>query len=271
MEAPLDVTSGGGAEALPRPSLPQRDRLAVSLALAGLTALAWIYLVVSASAMAGATGSAEMAGMRPWGLTDALLVFLMWAVMMVGMMVPSVAPTTMVYAAVVRKAAREGGFVAPTATFVAGYVCMWTLFSALATLAQWGLESAALLSPMMVATSPALGAGLLIAAGVYQITPAKAACLRHCRSPAHFISEHWRADTSGALRMGFEHGAFCLGCCWLLMGLLFVGGVMNLLWVALIAGFVLAEKLMPHGRMAGVLSGGAMILVGLGLLATWLR
>lgn len=124
---------------------------------------------------------------------------------------------------------------------------------------------------MMVATSPALGAGLLIAAGVYQITPAKAACLRHCRSPAHFISEHWRADTSGALRMGFEHGAFCLGCCWLLMGLLFVGGVMNLLWVALIAGFVLAEKLMPHGRMAGVLSGGAMILVGLGLLATWLR
>jgi len=202
---------------------------------------------------------------------DAFLVFLMWAVMMVGMMVPSVAPTTMVYAAVARKAARQGSIVAPTATFVAGYVFMWTLFSALATLAQWGLESAALLSPMMVATSPALGAGLLIAAGVYQITPAKAACLRRCRSPAHFISEHWRAGTLGALRMGVEHGAFCLGCCWLLMGLLFVGGVMNLLWITVIAGFVLVEKLMPHGRVAGVLSGGAMILVGLGLLATWLR
>lgn len=262
---------GGGGASLAIPSLAGRDRAAIVVSLLGMTGLAWLYLIVGAAAMTGGSGSMDLAVLRPWSVMDAFLVFLMWSVMMVGMMVPSVAPTTMIYAAVARKAAREGSIVAPTATFVAGYVFMWTLFSALATLAQWGLESAALLSPMMVATSPALGAGLLIAAGVYQITPAKAACVRHCRSPAHFISEHWRAGTSGALRMGVEHGAFCLGCCWLLMGLLFLGGVMNLLWIALIAGFVLVEKLIPHGRMAGRLSGGAMILVGLGLLATWLR
>ncbi|GMR12819.1 MAG: DUF2182 domain-containing protein [Gemmatimonadota bacterium] len=259
----------GGSAALP--SLAGRDRAAILVALVGVTGLAWLYLVVTAAAMTGGSGSMDMVALRPWSLADAFLVFLMWAVMMVGMMVPSVAPTTMVYAAVARKAAREGSIVASTATFVAGYVFMWTLFSGLATLAQWGLETAALVSPLMVATSPALGAGLLIGAGLYQITPAKAVCLRKCRSPVHFISEHWRIGASGALRMGFELGAFCLGCCWLLMALLFVGGVMNLLWIALIAGFVLVEKLLPHGRLAGQISGGAMILVGVGLLATWLR
>ncbi len=266
----MGVTPGRGEGSPALPALTGRDRAAILVSLVGMTVLAWLYLIRTAAAMTSGSGPMDMAALRGWSPMDAFLVFLMWAVMMVGMMVPSVAPTTMVYAAVVRKAAREGSVVAPTATFVAGYLFMWTLFSALATLAQWGLESAALLSPMMVATSPALGAGLLIAAGVYQITPAKAACLRHCRSPAHFISEHWRAGTLGALRMGVEHGAFCLGCCWLLMGLLFVGGVMNLLWIAVIAGFVLAEKLMPHGRMAGRLTGGVMILVGVGLLAGWL-
>jgi predicted metal-binding membrane protein len=248
--------------------VPRRDRIAILLSLAGVTALAWVYLFRTAGGMTD-TDPMNMVQMHAWGLTDFLLVLLMWAIMMVGMMVPTAAPMTMVYAAVARKATKEGSTVAPTATFVAGYIATWTLFSVVATVAQWGLDRAALLSPMMVTTSPKVGAALLIAAGVYQLTPAKTACLRHCRSPAHFISEQWRPGITGAFRMGSEHGAFCLGCCWLLMALLFVGGVMNLLWVAAIAVFVLFEKVIPHAPVAGRIAGGAMILTGLALLATW--
>jgi len=207
-------------------------------------------------------GMQAMLGVRAWTWTDAGLMFLMWTVMMVGMMVPSAAPMTLLYGAVARKAAAQGSPLAPTAVFVAGYLSMWALFSAAATAAQWGLERAALLSPAMVATSPALGAALLIAAGIYQLTPLKRACLRHCRSPAHFLSGHWRDGTAGAFGMGLEHGAYCLGCCWVLMGLLFVGGVMNLLWIAAIALFVLVEKLVPHGAGGGRLAGIAMIAAG---------
>lgn len=149
----------------------------------------------------------------------------------------------------------QGTPVAPTFLFVAGYVAMWCLFSVGATAAQWALERAALLSPNMVATSPGLGAVLLGAAGIYQLTPAKDACLRHCRSPAYFLSEHWRPGMAGAFRMGIVHGAWCLGCCWILMALLFVGGVMNLLWVAAIALFVLLEKALPLGDRGGRLAG----------------
>lgn len=145
---------------------------------------------------------------------------LMWAVMMVGMMIPSAAPMTLIYATVARKAARQGTLLAPTAVFVLGHLGIWTLFSVGATLAQWALHEAALLSPMMVTNSAGLGAGLLVAAGVYQLTPMKNRCLDHCRSPAHFISQHWRPGTFGAFRMGLEHGLFCLRCCWVLMGLL---------------------------------------------------
>jgi predicted metal-binding membrane protein len=140
---------------------------------------------------------------------------------------------------------------------------MWTLFSVAATFLQWGLERAALLSPMMVSTSPLLGAGILIAAGVYQWTPFKSVCLRHCRMPAQFFADHWRDGVLGAFRMGFEHGAFCLGCCAVLMLLLFLGGVMNLLWIAAIAVFVLVEKLVPFGEWGGRIAGAAMILVGI--------
>jgi predicted metal-binding membrane protein len=189
--------------------------------------------------------------------------------MMVGMMVPTAAPMTLVYAAVARKAARQGTPVAPTAAFVAGYVAAWTLYSVAATAAQWGLDRAALLSPMMVTTRPAVGALLLVAAGVYQLTPAKEACLRRCREPARFISEHWRAGAAGAFRMGAIHGAYCLGCCWVLMGLLFVGGVMNLLWVAAIALFVLAEKILPVRGGAARITGFAMIAAGCAAGAWW--
>jgi predicted metal-binding membrane protein len=189
--------------------------------------------------------------------------------MMVGMMVPSAAPMVMMYAAVSRKAESQGSPVAPTACFVAGYVAAWTAFSLVATLAQWGLDRAALLSPMMVTSSPWLGALLLGFAGIYQLTPAKDTCLRHCRAPAYFISEHWRPGPTGAFRMGVVHGAFCLGCCWALMGLLFFGGVMNLLWIAAITAFVLAEKLLPAGRGTARWSGFAMIVAGGFMAARW--
>lgn len=251
-------------------SLPRRDRIAVLAGLGGVTVLAWVYLVWMARGM-GAMAAMDAMQLRPWSGIDFLLMFLMWAVMMVGMMVPSAAPMTLVYAAVARKAERQGSGVAPAFVFVAGYVAVWTLFSLGATLAQWGLEHLALLSPMLVATSPVLGGGLLLAAGVYQLTPAKDACLRHCRAPAHFFAQHWRPGTAGAFRLGLAHGAFCLGCCWLLMGLLFFGGVMNLLWIAAIALFVLLEKVLPFGVRAGRIAGVGLVALGAAVVGTALR
>ena len=260
-----------GSISRPSATLLRRDRLAVLGSLGAVTALAWAYLVWSATKMTGTAAPMDMMGLRPWGFGDFVLVFLMWTIMMVGMMVPTATSMTLIYAAVARKAEGQGTVLAPTSTFVSGYVAVWTLFSLVATIAQWGLDRAALLSPTMVATSPALGAALLIAAGAYQLTPLKAACLRHCQSPAHFIAQHWHPGARGAFRMGLEHGAFCLGCCWLLMGLLFVGGVMNLLWIAAIALFVLVEKVVPDAPLAGQLAAGAMMVTGLVFLATWLR
>jgi predicted metal-binding membrane protein len=242
-------------------SLSWRDRVAILSTLAVVTLLAWVYLVDMAVSMDG------MMQMGAWTASYFIAMLLMWIIMMVGMMVPSAIPMALIYAAVARKAARQGATLAPTATFVSGYVVMWSLFSVAATLAQWGLDRAALLSPMMVTNSPVLGAGLLIAAGLYQMTPFKDACLRHCRSPAHFISNSWKPGAWGAFRMGLEHGAYCLGCCWLLMGLLFFGGVMSLLWIAGITLFVLLEKVLPLGNVGGRLAGGAAILCGVIILA----
>jgi predicted metal-binding membrane protein len=248
---------------MPLFALRPRDRVAVLSAIGAITALSWLYLVDMARGMGNMEmGSMSMTGLHPWTPAHFGMMFSMWAIMMVGMMLPSATPTTLIYTAVARKASREGTPVAPVAAFVAGYLLMWTLFSFGATLAQWGLERAALLSPMMVSNSPALGGALLVGAGIYQLTPFKDACLEHCRSPAHFISGHWRPGTPGALRMGIEHGAYCLGCCWVLMGLLFFGGVMNLLWIAAITLFVLLEKVVPFGAGGGRWAGVGMVLVG---------
>jgi predicted metal-binding membrane protein len=206
-----------------------------------------------------------MAGLHPWSALDFATMLAMWVVMMVGMMVPSAVPAVMIYAQVARRAARDGQLLAPTAVFVAGYLIAWSLFSVGATLAQWALERAALLSPMWVTTSPTLGACLLIAAGVYQLTPWKDACLRRCRSPAQLLAAHWR---SGALRLGVRHGLHCIGCCAPLMALLFVGGVMNLLWIAGISLFVLLEKTLPVGRVSRWVPALALIATGA---VAWLR
>jgi predicted metal-binding membrane protein len=182
--------------------------------------------------------------------------------MMVAMMVPTAAPMTLMYAAVARKAAAQHNPLAPTFVFVAGYITMWAIFSLAATVAQHALDQAALLSPMMVSASARLGAAILIAAGLYQLTPLKNACLKNCRTPAHFMSRYWRTGNLGAFRMGLRLGAYCVGCCWILMGLLFVGGVMNLLWIAALTLLVATEKLAPKGEILAKALGALMIGAG---------
>lgn len=241
--------------------LPRRNFIAIIISLGGITLLSWIYLVKMAADMSMPEGMSPMQ-IPIWDFGYFWMMFLMWAVMMVGMMLPSVTPMVLIYAGVARKSAAQGMPVAPTGAFVSGYIAIWLIFSLFATLAQWGLDQATLLSPMMVSNSVSLGASLLIAAGIYQWLPIKDKCLHHCRSPVHFITTHWRPGSIGAFKMGLSHGAFCLGCCWVLMTLLFVGGVMNLLWIAAIALFVLLEKVLPFGDVSGRVMGLLMITAG---------
>ena len=203
-----------------------------------------------------------------WTPDYAVLMFFTWWIMMMAMMLPSATPMILLFAMVNRKQRDKGAPYVPTGLFAASYLLVWGAFSLVAVSAQWGLERSGLLSPAMASTSVLLGAGLLIAAGIYQLTPLRHACLRHCRSPIAFITQHWRPGDLGALRMGIAHGAFCTGCCWFLMVLLFYGGAMNLYWVVGLALFVLLEKTIPAGhwlsRIAGVLLitwGGTLMLV----------
>ena len=205
-----------------------------------------------------------------WSASYFTAMLLMWVIMMIGMMVPTAVPMALIYAAIARKAANQGATLAPTGVFVSGYIVMWALFSVAATLAQWGLDNAAMLSPMMVSNNPLLGASLLIGAGVYQMTPMKEACLRHCRSPIEFISNSWKPGYLGAFRMGLEHGAYCLGCCWILMCLLFFGGVMSLAWIGGLTLFVLLEKVLPLGATGGRVAGVGISACGLVMLARWM-
>jgi predicted metal-binding membrane protein len=216
----------------------------------------------------GAMHDMAMAAMSPasWTAGYAVLMFFMWWIMMMAMMLPSAAPMILLFALFNRKQREKGAPYVPTGIFAAGYLLVWGAFSVVAVTGQWGLERSGFLSSMMASTSVMLGAGLLIAAGVYQLTPLKQACLRHCRSPIFFISHHWRPGELGALRMGLEHGAFCTGCCWFLMALLFYGGVMNLYWIVGLALFVLLEKTIPAGHRLGGLAGLLLIAWGGALL-----
>lgn len=248
--------------------LSRRDRVVISACLILLTALAWAYLFhldrEMSAAMKYGQAMADM-GMSmdmPWTTTDVVVAFAMWAVMMVGMMTPSAAPVVLLFAGMRHRSGAQR-VPAVVAAFVTGYLLVWVLFSAGAALAQWGLHQAALLSPAMTTSSARLGAAILIAAGVYQLTPFKGTCLTHCRSPLGFLMSHWREGTIGALRMGVIHGTYCLGCCWALMCVLFVVGVMNLMWVAAIAIFVLVEKVGPAGTFVARAAGIAMIGTGI--------
>jgi predicted metal-binding membrane protein len=244
--------------------LLRRDRALAATALFAATALAWASLFRLRAGMGSMEGAGMgMAGMQAWSPVEPLLLFLMWVTMMVAMMLPSAAPTILLVTSVLRRRREHASPAAPTSVFVAGYLLVWTGFSGAAALAQWGLHQAALLSPAMASTSPVLGGILLLVGGVYQWLPVKSVCLGHCRSPLEFLGRHWREGSSGALVMGVRHGLYCLGCCWALMTLLFVAGVMNLLWVAAIAALVLVEKVVPAGPWLGRVAG--LTLAGWGL------
>lgn len=246
----------------------QRDRRVVAVSLVLVVALAWLYLWRDAAAMS----HMEMAGMPMAGMQHAVgagaiaLTFAMWTIMMVGMMLPSAAPAILLYAALVRKNGERGTVLPAVWVFTSGYLVAWTGFSLAAALVQVALEQAALMTPMMQSASRGLNAAILIAAGIYQWLPIKGICLRKCHHPIEFFATRWRAGAGGAFRMGLEHGLYCVGCCWVLMLLLFVAGVMNLLWVALIAGFVFVEKLLPAARFTTRFASVALVLSGVALL-----
>lgn len=249
------------------PALPRRERLFIGASLSGVALLAWFYTAYEARRM-NVTGVCEcmrmkMAGpdLAAWPAATLLPLFLMWVIMMIAMMLPSALPMILTFAAVTRNRQRLGRPYVPMSIFVLGYVVIWSAFSAVAAVAQWTLHRHALLSPWMASTSAWLGGALLLGAGIFQFTPLKQACLAHCRGPLEFIMTRWREGSDGAFRMGLEHGAFCTGCCWALMALLFVMGVMNVLWIAVLTLLVCAEKMLPGARRFSFISGT--------LLAAW--
>jgi len=248
-----------------------RDQLLISACVALVTILAWAYLFRLDHRMSADLRDEKMMaamGMSVdsvWTGPDALFTFAMWSVMMVGMMAPTALPMLLMFASA--KAGRsQRGLSLPTLTFGLGYIAVWTGFSAGATLVQYGLHSAALLSPAMASSSTRFTGAILLAAGAYQLTHWKARCLMHCRSPFGFLMTKWRDGAFGAFQMGFRHGTYCLGCCWALMCLLFVVGVMNLVWVAILTGFVLMEKIGPAGAIAARIAGAAMVILGIAVI-----
>ncbi|CAN7704404.1 MULTISPECIES: DUF2182 domain-containing protein [unclassified Variovorax] len=244
----------------------RRDRLLVISCLLFVVVLSWIYLLTGAGMMQEMGEMLMPMSSGPWTFGHAVIVLVMWAVMMAAMMLPSAAPMILLYATIAQRRSERGECATASGIFAIGYIAVWAAFSLAAAALQFGLEKVAMLSPMMQTTSIALSGAVLIGAGLYQWTPLKHACLRYCRSPLDFIMTHWRPGAGGAFRMGLRHGAVCVGCCWLLMLLLFIGGVMNLAWIAGIALFVLVEKLSPGGDWIGRGAGALLVAWGVATL-----
>ena len=256
----------------------RRDRLIVAGGLALVALLAWAWTLTGAGTGMSMTAMTERSGMPgamgmgmampvAWTPAYAVLMVFMWWIMMIAMMVPAASPMILLFATFNRKQRELGNPHVATGVFVAGYLLVWAVFSLVATGVQWGLEQTGILTPMMAVGSTYLAASVLIVAGLYQLTPLKQACLRHCRSPLDFISRHWRPGPIGALRMGIDHGAWCLGCCWFLMALLFVGGIMNIYWITGLALYVLIEKAVPYGHAISRMVGVALAAWGVALIA----
>ncbi len=258
--------------------LVARDKPIVITGLILLVAISWWWLLSGAGtgmSIIAMTTPAFPPPIRPamatdWTLSYTLLMIFMWWVMMIAMMTPSATPMILLFGVAHRHEASRGKIenaTAPTFTFLSGYLAIWLAFSIAATALQWALEQLVLIHPMLMwSVSPVLSGLFLVVAGLYQFTAAKEACLKHCRSPAQFLAGNYRSGTSGAFVMGLQHGAYCLGCCALLMGLLFVGGIMNLLWILGLAILVLAEKLLPRGEIIAKAAGAIMIAAGSWLL-----
>lgn len=252
----------------------KRERAIAIAALVLLCALAWGYTIagaglgMSAWDMTGFAWFPHRMGMGDafeahWSLAAWVLIVAMWWVMMIAMMTPSAAPAILLYAKVYQHTSAQSKVLAPTGAFAAGYLLVWLVFSLAAALLHWALDRSGLVAAMMMGSrSRSLSAGLLIAAGIYQLSPLKRSCLAQCRAPASFLSRHWRPHIGGALRLGVIHGAYCVGCCGVLMALLFVGGVMNLVWIAALTALVLIEKAVPGGQWVARGTGVALIFWG---------
>lgn len=271
----------------------KRDRAVVVAALVFVIAVCWFYLLsgagmgmsafeMSSLSMAlgenrgasmdmprsGVMGQAVVVMAMPaaWTRDYAVLMFVMWWAMMIAMMLPSAAPMILIHATILRRGGtREGATDSlwSNAAFALGYLLAWGLFSAIATALQWAFERSGLLSPMMMnSTNTLFAGGILLLAGLYQLTPAKQACLNHCRGPIAYLARHWRPGAGGALAMGLHHGAYCIGCCWGLMVVLFFGGIMNLYWIMGVALIVLVEKVIPIGPLVGIVIGGVLAIWG---------
>ncbi len=242
--------------------LLKRDRVILLSGLLAIVLLSWIWTLRMAATME--MSPVQVAGVAggTWGWGEGVALFVMWWVMMVAMMTPSAVPAALVFAAVHRKRRERGQAWTSAAFFVSGYLLAWAVFSLGAALLQQALHNASLLSPAMASSSPLLGVAILAIAGVFQWTGPKDQCLRHCRNPVNLLADHWREGGWGATRMGIRHGWYCVGCCSALMCVLFVTGVMNLLWVALIAIFVLAEKLAPLPAQLWISRAAGLALIG---------
>ena len=249
-----------------------RDRVWTIVAIAFLTLGAWGYIALLAFEMGSSSGPlvAAMPRSMGWGATDFLFMFAMWTVMMIAMMLPSAAPMILLFEKVGQRRASQNRTAVAPSVFMAGYLVVWVVFSLAATLLNGLFHGSGLLTSVMGRATPLVAGGLLIAAGFFQWTPLKHACLEHCRSPIVFLMANWQDGHAGALRMGVHHGIYCVGCCWLLMALLFVLGVMNIAWIAVLAAFVLLEKIVPQGvilsRVTGIVLvfwGGIVLMTGL--------
>lgn len=241
-------------------SLKRWDAAELSVSLGALVVLSWIFLIDMAADM---SGMEMVVPPMAWSAGDFAMMLGMWVAMMIGMMVPTAVRSVLIFSRLAANATAAGHAFASGYWFALGYVIAWSMFSVAATLLQWALDRLSLLSPMMTSSSAVLTGLILMGAGLWQLSPWKAACLRHCRSPVEFLAAHYSDGAGGAVRMGMSHGFYCLGCCWVLMGLLFVGGVMNVACIAAITAFVLAEKLLPGGPGMGRLSGLGLIASGL--------
>lgn len=261
---------------MPIEELLRRDRAVVTAALVALTALAWWWVLTgSATGMSVPAMTtwqfppplAALGAFQSWSPGYAVLMVMMWWIMMIAMMTPAAAPMILLYARAHRYEQRRGALQAgavPVAAFVFGYLAIWGVFSIAATALQWALEYAGLVHQMLMwSVDRYFVAALLIAAGLYQFTPLKRACLAHCRAPAPYLAQNFRPGTSGAFRLGWRHGGYCVGCCWFLMALLFAGGVMNIVWIAGLTIYVAMEKIAPFGQALAKVAGGAAVLVGL--------
>ena len=234
----------------------QHDRAVMLFILGAIPLASWTWIALMARDMYG-----TMRGASAWMMTSVwdwphiVLLWAMWAVMMTAMMLPSATPLILLYAAAARHNAEAGSSARRVYALAAGYLCVWSLFSVLATALQRILASAFVLTPMMEPATHLFGAAVLGVAGVYQLTPLKRACLRACRSPLGFMMQRWRRGAAGAFRLGVDHGTHCLGCCWALMLILFAGGVMNLVVIITLTVWVLVEKTAPFGESTATASG----------------